>query len=265
MSRRNYKKPHRAKRKKPLYAKPLFWKLTTGIFLIGGAVWVVCFSPALEVKTIEVAGTDKINNQSCVKMIEEQVAKKIASFDSKSILLFDMDQVKKDLLARFPQAQNIEIERQFPSKIIASVEERHGVAIFESAGKYFSLDSNGIAFEEAAQVGDLLKINDGNAKIEIGKGAVSQEMLNGILRIKGEIDSSTDIVITAAFIATPERVNIQTKDGWYAYFNPLKDIDNQITKLKAVITDESFKAKATNLEYVDVRFTRVYLKEKNIQ
>lgn len=233
--------------------------------VVCGGVWLVCFSPALEVKEISVAGAEKINSQDCVRLIEDEVNKKIAFLDSKSILLFNLDQTRKDLLAHFPQIQDIKIERQFPSKILASVEERRGVAIYiDGAGKKFQIDDAGIAFEEATDQMGLLQIGAARStQINIGEPAINKEMLLGILRIKAEMQLSDGINVANATIETPERVNLQTQDGWYVYFNPLKDIDSQLSKLAAVINDESFKAKKTNLEYVDVRFTRVYLKEKS--
>ena len=264
MTRRIYKKPHRAKKHKPLIAKASFWRSICVFAVLCGSVWLVCFSPALEVKDIEVAGAEKVSEQDCAKVIHDEVNKKIAFLDSKSILLFNMEQTKKELLARFPQVQNIKIERQFPSKIIASVEERSGVAIMgDGSGKKFLVDGNGIAFEEVFEQKELLEISVAAGRpLKVGDEAVSKEMLSGILRIKGDMLASSGINTVGASIETPERINLQTQDGWYVYFNPLKDIDSQLSKLAAVIGDESFKAKKANLEYVDVRFTRVYLKQK---
>ncbi len=39
-------------------------------------------------------------------------------------------------------------------------------------------------------------------------------------------------------------------------------VASQLIKLGAVINDQVFQSKRANLEYVDIRFTRVYLKEK---
>jgi len=264
MPRRIYKKPHRAKKKKALLAKASFWKLFFGLGIVGGAVWCVCFSPALEVKEIKISGAEKVSDKDCAKMIEDEVNKKIALFDSKSILLFDMERTKKEILAKFPQVQDIKIERQFPSKISASVEERRGVAMVSGqSGAKYAVDIDGIAFEEVSSETGMIEISNPRQEISLGKLALSKDILNGILRIKGEAESSGGIRVAAAEIATPERVNILTEGGWYVYFNPLKDIDGQLAKFIAVMADDSFKAKAGNLEYVDVRFTRVYLKEKN--
>jgi len=225
-------------------------------------MWLVCFSPAFEVKEIEIAGAQKIEKQEFVDIIEKELNKKIGLIDSKSILLFNLDQTKKELLARLPQAQDIKIEREFPSKIIASVVERRAAAIFNAEGKIYSLDESGVAFEESVFADDLLEISGGNSQIAIGEVTVEKEVLIGILRVASEMRASTDIAVAAAIIASPERVNLRTEEGWYLYFNPRKDIDGQIVKFFAVLTGESFKAKRSNLEYVDVRFTRVYLKEK---
>jgi len=266
MTRRNYKKPHRAKKKKSLFAKAAFWRSAFFVVAIGGTVWLVCFSPALEVKEINVAGTEKINGEDCADFIQEEVNKKIAFFDSKSILLLNLDQTKKELMEKFPQIQDIKIERKFPSKIYASIEERRGVAVFVDGNqKKYLVDSDGITFEEVGQdVPDLVQIIESRQQdLAVGSEAIKKDLLVNILRMKGDVQSVARIRVSAAVIATPERINLQTDEGWYIYFNPIKDVDSQLLKLGAVLADESFKAKRENLEYVDIRFTRVYLKEKS--
>gem|GEM_PF-644046 len=264
MKRRIYKKPHRARRKKPLWTKPIFWRT---IFLSGSgafAFWLVCFSPVFEVQTIKIDGAEKIEEGEVVEIIEKELNKKIGLLDSKSILLFNLDQTKKDLMARLPQVQDIVISREFPSKIIASVQERRAAAIFSAGGKQYSLDESGLVFEEY-QNGEGLPLISAPfaAAPQIGARAVEKETMRGILRVIGEMRGATDIAPAEAIIASPERVNLLTQEGWYVYFHPRRDISDQIVKLLAVINDESFKQKRKNLEYVDVRFTRVYLKEKD--
>jgi cell division protein FtsQ len=259
-----YRRPHRAKKKKPFFAKAWFWRSVLLLALLGGGIWFVCFSSVLEVKEVTVAGTQKVDRQDCVDVISAEVTKKIAMFDSKSILLFNLDQAKKDILAQFPQIQSIKIERQFPSRIMAQIEERRAVATFNDGSKVFLLDDQGIAFQEASTSADLLQISDSRATAARPGGTViGKDVLAAILRMKSQIQSASGILVERAVIATPERINLLTQEGWYIYFNPLKDIESQLTKLEAMISDDSFKAKRANLEYVDIRFTRVYLKEKS--
>ncbi|MCU0653372.1 MAG: FtsQ-type POTRA domain-containing protein [Candidatus Pacebacteria bacterium] len=264
MTRRTYKKPHRAKKKKSILAQAAFWRTAFFMTAIGGTVWLVCFSPALEIKEIAISGTEKVDRRDCVSFIAGEAQKKIAFFDSKSILLLNLDKTKKELMAKFPQIQDIKIERQFPSKIYASIEERRGVARLATGQKSFLVDNDGIAFEEAATTTDLLEIGTGKADgVKAGDTAIKKELLDNILKMKVQIQELAQTVVDSAQVATPERVNMRTSEGWYIYFDPTKDIANQMTKLAAVISDESFKAKRKDLEYLDIRFTRVYLKAKN--
>lgn len=262
MVRKRYKKPYRARRKKPFYAKPLFWRSVFFFSLAAGTFWLVCFSSTLEIKEIEIAGTEKINGKDCIEAIKSQANKKIALFDSKSILLFDIDQAKKDLLAQFPQAENIIIEREFPSKIIASIQERREVAVFNDNGEKYLIDSDGVAFENWQQEKGFLEIVGARGKTAVGDRVIEKDLLSAILRMKSDIAASAGIDIVSAAIVTPERINLLTVDDWYIYFNPLKDISDQTLKLVSVMEDEIFKEKKENLEYIDIRFTRVYLKEK---
>lgn len=265
MARRAYKKPYRAKKKKPLLAKASFWRSVGVTAAAGGAFWVICFCPALEVREVNIEGAQKINSQDCSRLIEDEINKKIAFFDSRSILLFNLEQTKREILAKFPQVQDIRIVRQFPSKIYASVEERRGVAVFiDGGGRRFFVDMQGVAFESATDSGGIIEINDGRvAEAAAGSQVISKELLDGILRMKGQIDGTGKVAVTSATVATLERVNLLTSEGWYIYFNPLKDINDQLVKLNAVLADNTFQTKRQNLEYLDIRFTRIYLKEKS--
>lgn len=265
MAKRSYKKPYRAKKKKPLLAKASFWRSVGGFAFAGGAVWLVCFCPALEVKEVNVDGAQKVSGQDCANLLEAEITKKIAFFDSKSILLFNLEQAKKEMLAKYPQIQDIKIERKFPSMIYASVEERRGVAVYSDAsGARYSLDMEGFAFEPAGKDDHVIEIVDSSSSQgQIGVAAISKDLLAAILRMKGEIDGAGQITVLRAEIATPERINLMTSEGWYIFFNPLKDINEQLVKLNAVLVDETFNTKRDVLEYLDIRFTRVYLKSKD--
>lgn len=227
------------------------------------AFWLVCFSPVFEVQTIKIDGAEKIEEGEMIEIIEKELNKKIGLLDSRSILLFNIDQTKNDLMARLPQAQDIVISREFPSKIIASVQERRAAAVLIAGGNRYSLDESGLVFEESQNGENLPVISMPLTDTpEIGVAGVEKETMRGILRIIAEIRASTNINLAEAIIATPERVNLLTEEGWYVYFHPRKDVSDQIAKLLAVVGDETFAQKRKNLEYLDIRFTRVYLKQK---
>jgi len=104
-----------------------------------------CFSPWLQVANVEVAGAQKINSDDFVKKIQDTAQKQLAFFPTKSILLFNINAAREELLKEFPQLADIKIERQFPSTIYAAIVERSpSAAIKNEKGDYYIVDDNGI-------------------------------------------------------------------------------------------------------------------------
>jgi cell division septal protein FtsQ len=265
MKKRRYKKPYRAKRKKPFFYSKSFWFFTFFLFLGGGLAWFLCFSPVFEVKMVEVSGDGKVNNGECQKIIEGMAEKRVAFLSSKSIFLFDLDRASREILSKFPQIQNINIQRKFPGEIYASLEERKPAATFNwRDSRYFSIDESGVIFEESRKTSDSfeLKKNDESGDVKAGDKVFDSAFLVKILRFKADGENKLGLKFDQGLVVTDERVNFKTKEGWEIFINPQKDIDWQFTKLDAVVLDESFKTKRSELEYVDLRFTRVYLKTK---
>ncbi|MCX6758310.1 MAG: FtsQ-type POTRA domain-containing protein [Candidatus Nealsonbacteria bacterium] len=208
-------------------------------------------------------GADKSGEYQ--KIIEGLTEKKIAFLSSKSIFLFDLDKASKEILNKFPQIQNISIQRKFPAQIYASVQERKPAAVFHWRGeKYFLIDETGVIFEEVGQPDgffEILKSDEPN-DAKLGSRIFDTAFLVKILRFKADIENKMPVKISRGLVVTDERVNFTTTEGWEIFVNPQKDMDWQFTKLEAVVNDASFAQKRGNLEYVDLRFTRVYLKSK---
>ena len=70
------------------------------------------------------------------------------------------------------------------------------------------------------------------------------------------------IPIAELFLISEERINIQTSDGWTVYFNPKGDISWQITELSLVLAKQIPPEKRGELDYIDLRFSRIYFKYK---
>lgn len=268
MARRRYKKPYRAKKRKPFFYKPSFWLFAVFLTGMSGLAWLVCFSETFEVKTVKVLGSEKIAAGECRDIISKFTEKQIAFLPSKSILLFDAGKANKEILAKFPQIKDIKIERKFPGEILASVQEREPAAVLNwRDSQYFFIDETGVAYGEAESSEDFftIKKNDQAEDIRLGSEAINAGLLVKILRFRASLENDLKIGLSQALAVTSERVNFKTDEGWEIFINPEKDLDWQIAKLQAVVNDPSFAAKRSNLEYLDLRFTRVYLKSRQTE
>lgn len=266
MPSKKYRHHYHAKRKKPLIFRRYFWTTTLFLAAFCGGISFACFSPWLQVANIEVAGTQKIDSGDFTKKIQDAAQKQVAFFPTKSILLFNIDAVKEELLKEFPQLADIQIKRQFPSTIYAAVVERSPSAVIKTKKEnYYIIDDNGIFFKNLSEddSSSLFEINyNPPSDLQLGQLAISKDILQKILRVKNNIEVNTDIHLKSAEIINEQRINFNTDEKWQIFINPQKDVDWQIMKLRAVASDPLFQTQRQNLLYIDLRFTKVYAKQR---
>jgi cell division septal protein FtsQ len=265
MAGRKYKHHYRAKRRKPLIFKAPFWYSMILFVAFGGGITFACFSPWFQVKDVKVTGADGVNSGEVTTMLQASAQKQLAFLTSKSILLFDLGAAKQELLKQFPEVADIQIKRQFPSTIYAAVLERSPIAALGAPnGNWYIVDDTGIFFKNSQNADGLFKIDAGlsGKTINMGQVAIDKDLLQKILRIKVGIENDANIPLASATIKNGERVDFTAAEGWQIFANPQGDLDWQVAKLQAVAADQAFGAQRKNLDYVDLRFTRVYVKQK---
>ncbi|MFH1462449.1 MAG: FtsQ-type POTRA domain-containing protein [bacterium] len=257
--KKSYRKPHQFRRKKTILKNKIF-RLGILIFIIFGAVsYFLFFSDFFQIKKVFISG-------------EKKVAKKdIESFfPKKNIFLIDAKAIKGEILNTFPQVAGIEIKREFPDSLNVIIAERAESAVFCQARlsfssenlsgqeeKCFLLDKEGIVFEEIS-----LEDNPRQAirnlligrELALGERAVNGEYLSGILQIRDELTSSLGISLWELIISSGDKLTVLVLGGWEIYFDLQKDIDWQLTKLRAVLEEKIPEDKRGELEYIELRF-----------
>ena len=94
----------------------------------------------------------------------------------------------------------------------------------------------------------------------LGQEVVKKELLDLILRIQGNLKDGFQIDTKEAILSLPKRLDIKTSENWQIYLNLESDINLQITKLNLLLEEEITPEIKETLEYIDLRFTRVYYK-----
>ncbi|MCP6719135.1 MAG: FtsQ-type POTRA domain-containing protein [Patescibacteria group bacterium] len=265
-----YRKPYRIKKKKPIFYNRFF-----GIFLLISVFTVLIsyflfFSQFFQVQEIIISGNERISEKEIIGIIENELTReKLGFLSSKNIFLVNIDKIKKDISDKFPKMAEVNITRSFPNTLECIIIERIKVVVFckdqrsvDSEGiqlveeKCFSLDQEGIAFEETTENGlNLPKIKkpNSNDKLILGMNVLSKDLVSKILEISLGLEEAK-ILKKEVLIISDDRINIKTLDSWEIYFNPQKDLDWQLTKLKAVLEKYIPLEKRRDLEYVELRF-----------
>lgn len=240
-----YRKPYRVKKKKSILRSKFFWRVVLGLVFAGVSSYFFFFSSIFRIKEIDISGNEKVNTEAIRGAIQV-----------KNIFLFDVGDVKKIISEKFPQIAKVNLKRKFPGSIVVQVEERKPVAVFCQSESCFSLDKEGVIFENTAPVGNLLKIKDATAPLGLGLGSkvLESSLVGSILDIESKLRDDFKIVVQEILVVSSERLNVKTSGGWEIYFDPTKDFDWQITKLKAVLEQEISPDRRKNLQYIDLRF-----------
>jgi cell division septal protein FtsQ len=257
-----YQKSYRIKRKKPIFKKGFFWPGFLALLCLGGLSYFFFFSSFFQIKEINIEGEQKVSREDILAGIEGEIGKKILFFKTKSVFLVNAAQIREALFAAYPPIAGIAFERQLPDSLNVRITEREARAIWCREECYL-MDSRGIIFEKAGlDSPDLVRVIVSEYPQETGLGerAVEEEPLSIILEIESKLKDKTGLKIEEAKAISAERIDFKTDEGWEIYFNAREDINWQITKLDLVLEKEISPEKREQLDYIDLRFTRVYYK-----
>ena len=262
MVKRYYRKPHRYKRKKPIFRQRFFWPGILVLIAAGAIFYSLFFLEVFQVKKMIIGGNEKIAKEDIESMVEQRLESRIFFLKTKSIFAVDSEQIRKDILDRFPQIAMVKVSRGFFDAVSIVIAERQALAVW-CADKCFLLDGEGIIFEEVFEANPgLLLLKTESAAGELGREVIDKELLSQILGIKEKTEASAKISVGEALVVSEERLNMKTFEGWQIYFNLKGDLDWQITELGVVLEKQIPSEKRGRLEYVDLRFSRVYYKYK---
>ena len=248
--RKIYRKPYRIKKKKSIFKNRFFWLSILTLVIFGSIFYFLFFSEFFQVKEIKIFGNQKVLREDLENLIREKIEQKILFFPSKSIFLANFSEIKEEISKSFPQVAEINFKRKLPKTILLQIEERRPVAIFCQAENCFFVDIEGIIFESNVTKQGLVTLRGSlDREIKLGEKIIEKEQVSKILEIESKLRDNLKIQVKEVLVVSEERLNAKTLEGWEIYFNPKKDINWQLTKLKAVL-EENYLPK----EYIDLRF-----------
>ena len=217
------------------------------LFLVpmGGISYFLFFSGIFQIENIMVSGNGKVSQEKIESLVADN-----------NIFLVDTGKITKDILNNFPQLAKAEVRRGFPNALSIVVAERASLAQWCQDNKCFLVDGEGVIFEEVFAPEEAERL----IKIAGERELLNKEKIAQILDIQVKLRKTAGVTTTKAFIVSGERLNIGVSEGWEIYFNTENSLDWQIQELSLVLDRQISPEKRRKLEYVDLRFSRVYYK-----
>ncbi len=278
--RKKHIKPKIRKLRKPKnpLKRPWFWILLLACILIGGAIYGVFFWQEFQVSGIKVSGNETIGSQSVENIAWSDINKNtfttgFLNIPSKNIFLINTDNVAGDILRAFPIIGSVKVEKSFPHNIVVTITERTPDAVFcqnvtqtlsqpQSPDGCFLVDSNGVIYQNATTLpSGMVILSDGSTSnaVAVGQNVVSKNIVVAVASIQKDLSDNFQINVTQALVSNP--LVITTSEGWKVYFDPTSDINLQITKLNALLSDQISATARKTLQYIYLQYQdRAYYK-----
>jgi len=262
---RRYRKPKKIKRKKPIFKRPFFKFFVYLLFLSGFVFYFMFLFPYFQITKIEISGGERISVDKIKELIFQKINNKFVFFNSKNIFTFSAKRLEEEILKTEPIISDIKIKRNFPNVLAVDLIERTAVSTFCQNEICFYLDKEGIAFMEDIKEKHppLIRIENFLRQIKIGDVVIEKYLLKKILDINNNLEKKLNIE-TKEFVLSNEnrKLTVMTNDGFKVIFNLEKDVFEKIYQLDLVLKEKIPSDKRKNLDYIDLRFNKIYFKYK---
>ena len=255
-----YRQPHRIKKKKSVLKNKFFWVFLLILIWLGVVFYLVCFASFFQIKDFKISGNNKVSSVDIESIIKKGLEQKFFLVPQKSIFLFNSENVKKEALKTYPQISTINIKREMPSTLLFNIEERVLVAVWCYLDNCFSIDKEGIIFEEAkTDNADFVIISQEGKKYNLGDEIIETNLMQNILEIQKKLNN-IQIKVKNYEILNNNQITANTLNSWKIYFDKSGDMKWQLTELLSVLGKQIPPESQGNLEYIDLRFSKVYYK-----
>ncbi len=229
-----------------------------------GIFYLLYFSPVFSATNISVQG----NNEISSKEIEKVAYQELGRWRSKS-LIWSLSSIQEQLPIIFPKIKTFSLTRNFPHSLNILIKERIPECYITNQNNGYSiLDKEGIVIDQEKEIPPVdswfLEI-DRSLIIEPENTNRYLSLLpwEKIMTIKETINKlAYKKIVRGINISSGQKIIISTEDGCLIYFRQDMGIDNQLDKLKAMITNKEIES-FDGIEYIDLSYEhRAYYKVK---
>lgn len=235
------------------------------VFFLGVVFYSFVFANFIEINSISIENSGgSIPADKIIQFINSEMNDKyLKIFSKKNFIFLDTNKLEELVKSDFKKIKKISIQKKFPNKLIATIEERGLILSLCSRGNCYFIDENGYAYEKANfELEDVREnraaklIDESGKEIKEGEYVLMPKYVEFITSIEDAIKNETSLEILNEY-RTQSRISqeviVQTKKGWDIYFNAKFPIDKSVRMLKTLMNRQIMLRDLNDLEYIDLR------------
>lgn len=211
------------------------WITAAGIVLVlGVSILVAVFSPLMALQTIEVKGTNRVDETALRQALSDQVGTPLARLD--------FDAIKQDI-AGFPLIESYVTEEAPPHTLVVTVTERTPVVAVKSGSSFDLVDPAGIVVQSSPKRPATMPLAD-IARARLGSSSF-RTMTEVVLSLPSTVRSQ----VTRVAGSTADDVTLTLKDGSTVVWGSPDDSDTKAALLAALVKDHAARNPGVVVEY----------------
>jgi len=234
----------RTRKKRTLFLKnKYFWFAFLFIVVVCALSYFLFVSSFFKIKKVNFVLPADIDKKPIEEIVESNLNEVL--FKS-NYFLFNASETEKEIENQFLKIKQVKIARSFPNSLNVNVFERAPVLVF-CVEECFLMDDERIAFEKGER--------EGLPKVFSSEELTEREM-EVILEVFNFFNQKLEIEIKD--FVKDDYLTLNTVEEWKALFDFNSDIKLSLTKLRLLLEQEL--SEREDLEYIDLRFSKVYYK-----
>lgn len=255
------------KRKRFLKSR-LFFDILLGVIFFLALAYFLLFSPVFKINNIQIVSPQEIPKERVSQIVNNQM--------QKSFFLVNSKEISRRISKEFPQASKVEVKKGLPGNIFIEIKPRIAQSIwcfatpkpdrveagFGNTESCFLIDQQRIIFASISSdspKNDLILVESELESKAIFSEVCFSDLMERIIETNKVLNdfglfNSTFIEKSNGFLYA------KISDGWEAFFNPKQDLASDMLKLRLLLEKEITPEKRKTLEYIDLRFSKVYYK-----
>jgi len=190
------------------------------------------------------------------------IEQRILFLPTKSLIVFNKKQARDLISEKFFPIKDVVIRKKLFHKLLVIVQEKKANAAFCSENNCYFVDQNGYAFFpirlENLSSDTAVAMTERNIRL---RDKVADKQILNFFLVNEDLNKHS--IKIKEFRVFPGKIEAKTADsGALIYFDPFKSPELQVEDLVLVLENQIPSQDLKNLDYIDLRFDKIFYKFK---
>lgn len=236
-------------------------------FLILGCltVYAVFGPPFLQIKNIEIINPEGIPQEKIKEIVLQELNRRfLLFFQQNTFFALNTQKIRQEILKKFPEVKEVKINKQLQGELFLELNPRNPVALWcnTTDSQCFLIGEDRVLFRKDSQknLGAGLALIFSEKHYQIGQEVLDESQMNNILVLYRELQENQKIIVASSTLTADNSLLVKTGEGWEIRLDLADDIKIALLKLKALLEKDISPEQRKELQYIDLRFSKVYYK-----